>query len=227
MVVPRITADTREAASGIPRILERSGIYVQMKTLDVGDYVIGEYVVERKAIRDFVSSLYGGRLFEQAQRISQAYGNYLLIVEGDAQEVLADLKNPRAFWGALIALAFDIEFKLFFTLDQEQTAEFLGVLARKIRRRRGMFRPLLVKKPRLATIRDRQLSILGSLPTIGPKLSERLLRSFGSVRPAFTASLTELAVKGGVGWARAKKIQEVLDAQHPRAGLKQTELPRA
>ena len=192
MPVPRIVADTREAASTIPRILERSGIYVQMKTLDVGDYVIGEYVVERKAIHDFLSSLYGGRLFEQAQRISQAYGNYLLIVEGDIQEVLADLKNPRAFWGALIALAFDMEFKLFFTLDQEQTAEFLNIFTRRARRRRGMIRPLLVKKPRLATVRDRQLSILESLPTIGPKLGERLLRSFGSVRPAFTASLTEL-----------------------------------
>jgi ERCC4-type nuclease len=198
-----------------------------MKTLDIGDYVIGEYVVERKAVRDFLSSLYAGRLFEQAQRISQAYGNYLLIVEGDIQEVLADLRNPRAFWGALIALAFDMEFKLFFTLDQEQTAEFLNVFARRARRRRGMIRPLLVKKPRLATVRDRQLSILESLPTIGPKLGERLLRSFGSVRPAFTASLTELAVKGGVGWARAKKIQEVLDAQYPRAALRQTELPRA
>jgi DNA excision repair protein ERCC-4 len=227
MVAPRIVADTREAASTIPRILERSGIYVQMKTLDIGDYVIGEYVVERKAVRDFLSSLYAGRLFEQAQRISQAYGNYLLIVEGDIQEVLADLRNPRAFWGALIALAFDMEFKLFFTLDQEQTAEFLNVFARRARRRRGMIRPLLVKKPRLATVRDRQLSILESLPTIGPKLGERLLRSFGSVRPAFTASLTELAVKGGVGWARAKKIQEVLDAQYPRAALRQTELPRA
>jgi len=226
MVVPRIVADTREAASTIPRILERSGVYVQMKTLDVGDYVIGEHVVERKTVRDFLSSLYGGRLFDQAQRISRAYGNYLLIVEGDIQEELEDLKNPRSFWGALIALAFDMEFKLFFTLDQEQTAEFLNVFARKTHRKRGALRPLLVKKPRLATTRDRQLSILESLPTIGPKLGERLLRSFGSVRSAFTASLTELAVKGGVGWARAKKIQEVLDAQYPRAGMKQTELPR-
>ena len=226
MVVPRIIADTREVASKIPRILERNGTYVQVKTLDIGDYVIGEYVVERKAVHDFLSSLYGGRLFEQAQRISHAYGNYLLIVEGDIQEVLADLRNPREFWGALIALAFDMDFKIFFTVDQEQTAEFLNVFARKTHRRRSTLRPLLVKKPRLATIKDRQLSILESLPTIGPKLGERLLQSFGSVRPAFTASLTELAVKGGIGWARAKKIQEVLDAQRPRRGLKQAELPR-
>jgi DNA excision repair protein ERCC-4 len=227
MVLPRIVVDTREAASTIPRILERGGVYVQMKTLDVGDYVIGQYVIERKAIRDFLSSLYGGRLFEQAYRISHAYENYLLIVEGDIQEALADLRNPRAFWGALIALAIDMDFKLFFTLDQEQTAELLNVFARKTHRKRGVLRPLLVKKPRLATIKDRQLSILESLPTIGPKLGERLLRSFGSVRSAFSASLTELAVKGGVGWARAKKIQEVLDAQYPRAGMKQTELPHA
>jgi DNA excision repair protein ERCC-4 len=227
MVLARIVADTREAASGIPRILGKKGVYVQPKTLDVGDYVVGECVVERKTIGDFLASLYGGRMFEQAQRISQAYSNYLLIVEGNIQEVLADLKNPRVFWGTLIALGLNLDFKVFFTLDQEQTADLLYVLAGKAHRKGSTIRPLLVRKPRLATIRDRQLSVLESLPTIGPKLSEKLLQSFGSVRHVFAASSTELAVKGGVGRARARRIQEVLDAKYQGAGPKQVELPRA
>jgi DNA excision repair protein ERCC-4 len=226
MALPRVIADTREAASGIPGILDKRGVYVQTKTLDVGDYVVGEYVVERKTVRDFLASLYGGRMFEQAERISQAYRDYLLIVEGDIQEVLADLKNPRVFWGTLLALALNLNFKVFFTLDREQTADFLYVLVGKTHRKGSTIRPLLVRKPRLGTIKDQQLSILESLPTIGPKLGERLLRSFGSVRRVLTASSTEIAVKGGIGRARAKKIQEVLDAQYHRVGPKQTELPQ-
>jgi ERCC4-type nuclease len=83
-----------------------------------------------------------------------------------------------------------------------------------------------VRKPRIATIKDQQLAILESLPTIGPKLGEKLLQSFESVRQILAASSTELAVRGGIGYARAKRIQEVLDAKPSHVGTKQIELPR-
>ncbi len=223
MPLARIAVDTREAASGIPEILRKKGMYVQMKTLDVGDYVVAEYAVERKTVRDFLTSMYSGRLFEQAQRISGAYEEYLLIVEGDTREMLADLRNPRVYWGALLVLVVNFEFKVFFTLDQQQTADLLHALSTKSRGR-ATVRPLLVKKPRMATIKDRQLTVLESLPMIGPKFAEKLLASFGSVRNVFRASRAELALKGGLGYARAGRIQEVLDAQHRSDVAKQAQL---
>lgn len=220
----RITVDTRETASGIPEILQKKGVYVQMKMLDVGDYIVGHYAVERKTVRDFLSSLYSGRLFDQAQRIAQSYRNSLLIVEGDLQEALADLKNPRVFWGTLLALGLNFDFKVFFTLDRTQTADLLYVLTKRDYGRGTSTRPLLVKKPRLGATKDWQLFVLGSLPTIGPKLAEKLLRSFGSVRRVFTATRGELALRGGIGHARANKIQELLDSSYKRPGPKQAEL---
>jgi DNA excision repair protein ERCC-4 len=223
MPFARIVADSREAASGIPEILRKRGFYVQMKNLDVGDYVVSACAVERKTVRDFISSLYGGRLFEQAQRISRSYKDYLLIVEGDIQEVLADLRNPRVYWGTLLALAMNFDFRILFTLDQEQTADLLQVLVTKIRGKAAV-RPLLVKKPRMATTKDWQLSLLESLPAIGPKMAEKLLVSFGSVRNVFRASRSELAVKGGIGYARAAKIQELLDSEYGHSKVKQAKL---
>lgn len=223
MPFARIVADSREAASGIPEILRKRGFYVQMKSLDVGDYVVSACAVERKTVRDFISSLYGGRLFEQAQRISRSYKDYLLIVEGDIQEVLADLRNPRVYWGTLLALAMNFDFRILFTLDQEQTADLLQVLVTKIRGKAAV-RPLLVKKPRMATTKDWQLSLLESLPAIGPKMAEKLLGSFGSVRNVFRASRSELAVKGGIGYARAAKIQELLDSEYGHSKVKQAKL---
>jgi len=221
--VLRIVADTRETPSGIPQLLEERGLYVQKKSLDIGDYIIGQYAVERKTINDFISSLYSGRLFEQAERISQAYSKYLLIAEGDTQEALSELTNPKVYWGTLLALAISYDFKLFFTADQEQTTDVLYLLAKQITSRGKDARPLLVKKPRMATTKDWQLTVLGSLPTIGPKLAEKLLRSFGSVRNVFHASKVELAVKGGIGEARARKIQQLLDAEY-RSQAKQAKL---
>lgn len=224
MTTLRIVADTREAASGIPTLLEKKGVFVQMRTLDVGDYVIARHAVERKTVRDFIGSLYGGRLFEQANRISQSYKDFMLIVEGDSQEVLGELKNPRVYWGTLLALSFDFNFKIVFTYDREQTADLLYVLATRLHGRAKAVRPLLVKKPRLATTRDWQLLVLGSLPTIGPRLAEKLLQSFGTVRNVLRASRSELAVKGGIGAARAKRIQELLDAEYRRNMPKETKL---
>ena len=223
-MVSRITADARETPSGIPELLEKKGVYVQKRALDVADYLVGQYAIERKTTRDFVSSLYSGRLFDQAKRISQTYSKYLLIVEGDTQEVLLDLKNPKVYWGALLALALNFDFNLLFTLDQEQTSDVLSLLAKRTTHAKNETRPLLVKKPRIATTEDWQLAVLENLPTIGPKLAEKLLQSFGSVRSIFNASYMELAVRGGIGEARAKKIQQLLDAEYTTF-TKQTKLP--
>lgn len=220
----RIIADTREAASGIPELLEKKGVFVQMRTLDVGDYVIARHAIERKTVRDFIGSLYGGRLFEQANRISQSYEEFMLVVEGDIQEVLGSLKNPRVYWGTLLALSIDFNFRIMFTSDQEQTSDLLFVLANRLHGRAKTARPLLVKKPRLATTRDWQLLLLESLPTIGPKLAEKLLHSFGTVRDVFRASTSELAVKGGIGATRAKRIQELLDAEYRSKAPTETKL---
>jgi DNA excision repair protein ERCC-4 len=222
-MVLRIIVDTRETASGIPEGLERRGVYVQRKALDVGDYIVGQCVIERKAARDFISSLYSGRLFEQAQRISSAYRKFMLIVEGDVQESLLEMKNPRAYWGALLALALDFDFRIFFTSDQEQTTDVLDLLARKTGGGKDG-RPLLVRKPRMGTTRDWQFMVLESLPSIGPKLAEKLLVAFGSVRSVFRATWVELAVKGGIGEARAKRIQKLLDTEYRRSTSKQTKL---
>jgi ERCC4-type nuclease len=222
-MVARLLADVREIPSGIPELLERRGIYVQRKTLDVGDYIVGECAIERKTARDFISSLYSGRLFEQAQRISRAYPKYLLLVEGDVQQILLELKNPKIYWGALLSLALNFDFRLLFTNDPEQTSEILSLLARRTSLNRSI-RPLLVKKPKMATCRDWQLAVLESLPTIGPKLAEKLLQSFGTVRSVFNASKVELAVKGGIGETRAEKIQQLLDTEYRRNAGKQSKL---
>ncbi len=211
-----IVADTREATSGIPGLLRKGGIAVEMKRLDVGDYVIAQYAVERKTARDFITSLYTGRLFDQADRIAKSYKNFLLVVEGETQETLAGLKNPRVYWGTILALALNLDFKIFFTFDQEQTADLLYVLAKRVYRRRTATKPLLARKPRMGTTSDWQLAIVEGLPTIGPKLAERLLASLGSVRNIFRASRLELALKGRIGHARAKQIEELLDARYRR-----------
>ncbi|MBO0887859.1 DEAD/DEAH box helicase, partial [Candidatus Bathyarchaeota archaeon] len=77
----RVIADERERPSGVPEELRSIGALVQYRVLDIADYLVGEFAVERKSVRDFVSSLYSGRLFDQAHRLGEAYQTIFLVVE--------------------------------------------------------------------------------------------------------------------------------------------------
>jgi len=78
---PRVIVDTREKPSGIPEILKGLGARVEYRLLDLADYVIGATAIERKTVGDFVSSLFSGRLFEQARRLNDSYMAPVIVVE--------------------------------------------------------------------------------------------------------------------------------------------------
>lgn len=213
-----VVADQRENRSGVPILLRSMGVDVKYRTLAVGDYVVTSgYVIERKTVRDFVNSLFTGRLFDQAKRITDSYGECIIVVEGDMKEVLDQLSKPRGIWGALISLILDHRGHVFFTGDQQETADLLYVIAtREVNRKH--IRPLIYKKMRARTIDDLQLNILGNLPGVGPVLAQRLLNHFGSPRSALSAPAVELRKVEGIGRKRAEEIARVLDASRPHEG---------
>ncbi len=211
----RVIADEREKPSGVPEELERMGVMVDYRVLDVADYVIGDYAIERKSTRDFVSSLFSGRLFDQAYRLGEAYQTIILIVEGDLKAEMGRLKNPRALWGALISAVLDFRLLCFFTRDQEETAEFIFTLGKGGRYKgKAGGPPLVVRKPKAGDVRRVQLSIVGALPNIGPRMAEQLLSTYGSVRKVFAASVTEMAIGAGIGRSRALTLNRILDTPY-------------
>ncbi len=215
MTMFRVIADEREKPSGVPEELEQMGVMVDYRVLDIADYVVGEYAIERKSARDFVSSLFSGRLFDQAYRLGEAYQIIILIVEGDLEGEMQRLRNPRSLWGALISAVLDFRLLCFFTRDQHQTAEFIVTLGKGGRYKgKSGGPPLVVRKPKGGDVRRLQLSIVGSLPSIGPRMAEQLLSTYGSVRKVFSASVTEMAIGAGIGRSRALSLNKILDTPY-------------
>ncbi len=213
----RVLVDERERASGIPEALRSMGILVEPRMLNVGDYVFSpECALERKSAADFVNSLYTGRLFDQAHRLSEAYENPVMLVEGRLRGLLDTMHNPRVFWGALVTLCLSHHIHVFFTEDADQSAEFIFTLARQVRfsASRG---PVARGKPRLSTTRERQLYVVASLPGVGIKLADRMLSWSGSVRRVFSASISELSLVSGIGRTRAETITNLLDAPYKKS----------
>src|SRR5437773_2401509 len=136
-----------------------------------------------------------------------------VIVEGDLWEEIRGSRNPRSLWGALISSVLDFGLNTFFAPDERQTAQFLVTLGKRGRHRRSSAGPpVMVRKPRTADLKRLQVSVLSSLPGVGPRVAEQLLDHFGCLRKVFAASLTEISVGAGLGKARALSLVRLLDA---------------
>ena len=210
---PKVIVDHRESHF-VVLALRRLKAEVVEKSISPGDYVVGEsYAVERKTFRDFVQSIYKKRLFEQLERLHNAYEGCCLIVEGDVGYGLAHLYNPLIFWGALAKITTEWNIPIIFTMNEEQTAQFIFSLAKKLQEERKE-RIEAIYKPRLYSLAERQRFAVQGLPTVGPKSADLLLRRFGTVRRVFSATKGEIMRVKGFGEKRARKISEFLDKRY-------------
>jgi DNA excision repair protein ERCC-4 len=100
---PRVVVDVREFRSALPSLLHGNNMIVIPCQLTVGDYILTpEICVERKSIRDLISSLRNGRLYNQAETMLQHYKNPLLLIEFDQNksftfDAFASATGPTAF----------------------------------------------------------------------------------------------------------------------------------
>ena len=205
----RIIVDEREKKSGIPDLLKAIGINIEMKTLPIGDYIVGpETVVERKSISDLVSSIFDGRLFDQCSRLKEHFQNPIILIEGNVDEIESITENPLVFYGAVSSIAIDFKIPIIHTPDATHTSKLLVSMCSRKESTQG---PFLKKIRKSNNLQQQQLSALCSLPGVGEKTAKRMLAKFGSPVKVFTASLAELSKIEGLGAAREKKIKNMLE----------------
>jgi len=207
----RIIIDERERKSGIPDLLRAVGINIEMKTLPIGDYIVApETIVERKSIRDLVSSVFDGRLFDQCNRLKEHYQFPIILLEGNVDEINEITENPLIFYGAVSTIALDFKIPIIPTPSADHTAKLLVSLCSRKETPKG---PFLKKIKKSGNVQKQQLIALSSLPGVGEKLAIRMLKKFGSPLRVFNANLAELTKVEGLGAARAKKIKNMLETQ--------------
>ncbi|SMQ50611.1 unnamed protein product [Zymoseptoria tritici ST99CH_3D7] len=84
---PRVVVDVREFRSSLPSLIHGRNMVVVPCMLTVGDYVLTpDICVERKSIKDLISSFSDGRLYNQAETMLQYYKAPMLLIEFDAQK---------------------------------------------------------------------------------------------------------------------------------------------
>ena len=207
----RIIVDERERKSGIPELLKSVGLNMEMKTLLVGDYIVApETVVERKSIRDLMSSIFDGRLFDQCSRLKEHFQHPLVLMEGNVDEIEEITENPMIFYGAISRVVLEFGIPVIPTPSANHSAKLLVSLCSKKESSKG---PFLKKIKKSSDLEKQQLSVLCSLPGIGEKFAVRMLEKFGTPLNVFTATTADLAKVEGLGQARATKIKKMLDSK--------------
>lgn len=213
MIPGRVVADERERASGVPEELSKLDVRVYFSRLPVADYVLSpEIGVERKSVKDLVSSVYDSRLFYQAAKLSATYAKPFLLVEGDSKEVVRLVKNLKSFYGAIANVTLAYGLRVLYTANPRETATALSELLRHARAKPLATIPSDLP-PKSKSISQQQLYLVSSLPGVGRRLAERLLSKYGTPRKVMGLTSGELALTQGLGWNRAEKIKEVMDAK--------------
>jgi DNA excision repair protein ERCC-4 len=221
----RIVVDERERSSNIPELLKNAGAVIDFTQLKVGDYVVSsETAVERKTVRDLISSIYDGRLFVQCSDLVRFYQKPLLVVQGniaDLAQTSEDMEDPDDIklhtermslaYDALITVAMEFRIPIIHTPSAEQTAQLLVTLVNRSLQEAKATGPLLRKIKKENPIQIQQLSVLASLPGVGEKLAARMLKKFHTPIRALNASAAELATIPGFGLARAERVRKVLN----------------
>ncbi|KAI9663290.1 MAG: hypothetical protein M1821_008338 [Bathelium mastoideum] len=143
---PRVVIDVREFRSSLPSLLHARSMIVVPCMLTVGDYVLTPTLaVERKSVRDLIASLNNGRLYSQAETLTEHYKDPMLLIEFDAGksftlEPFADLSASAAGTSALkdsdlqsklvvLTLAFP-RLRIIWSSSPFQTAEIFEELKR-------------------------------------------------------------------------------------------------
>lgn len=210
-----IYVDMRETRSAVVKHLEESRASLNIKTLEVGDYVLSDRVcVERKTADDFLDTLFGaGRgLFEQIIAMKHSYMRPLLIIEGEGLYTKRRI-SPSVIHGVLASIAIDYGLPILFTASEAETAAILYSIARReqLERKRSV-NPHAQKSSH--TLTERQEYLVSAISEVGPVIAKNLLKHFGSVKAIVNATGEELKQVDKVGEKTANKIKEVMDSEY-------------
>ncbi len=206
----KIFADYREKGP-VAKELSDSGVSVELKTLEIGDYVCSSRVaVEVKTTDDFVNSIVDGRLLQQLKELKRGYERPVVIIEGDADIYSVRGVHPNAIRGMIATIAVSYGIPIIKTRDSIETAGIITAIAK--REQENSSEEIQVHSQKPSTLKEQQEFIVSALPGVETTIARSLLKRFGSVKGIVNASSGELKEAELVGEKKASEIRRVVDS---------------
>jgi ERCC4-type nuclease len=214
-----IRIDTQEQRSGIPALLAAMPqVHIELTPLRMGDYDVGgdpRRVFERKTASDFLSSLAQGRLFAQLAALRKSRFAPILLLEGDPLRVGHSQMRPESIRGALSYIAAVMRVPILPSSGPPDSAHLVCAAAKQCQIQIGHAVRGPSRGRRGASLSERQLQIVLSLPGIGPVTARALCARFRSLHDLLGADAAQLSTIPGLSPARAAALEQLLHAALP------------
>lgn len=182
--ISKIIVDNHEKNSLVPSNLSSLNAPFEFQDLKVGDYLINDIAIERKTFQDLQSSIINKRIFQQLQELKQ-YPKHLLLIEGIHENNILQENATRGF---ILSTLLNHQIPILFTKDEEETAKYLLLLAKKKNPHTPILRP-----SKIAMSKEEQIQfILEGFPNIGPASIKKLTQKFKSLKEIVNASEQDL-----------------------------------
>lgn len=194
-----LIADYREKNSLVIAELIKMKCVVHFEQLGIADYLVKGVAVERKTVSDFKMSIIDKRLVNQLIQLKK-YEKKVLLIEGIKSTMYEGTIHQNALRGFIWAVALDYEVPLVYTLDEEDTARYLCILANRKSKEHHSLRYV----PSPLSDKERLQFVMEGFPGIGPASAKKLLGRFRTLKGVLDAPQKVLEETIG------KKAREVI-----------------
>lgn len=157
--------------------------------LEIGDFIVGEYVIERKQINDLFNSVLSTRIFTQLERIrnfcEETGAKGMLIIEGSKPS--AKLRKYQKFINVTELMANFVatyNVQVIRTDTLAQTVRFIKELHIYNNKDKSIIRTARAYK-RKKSLGDQKKFVLLGFPTIGNKKASDILKRYDTLMDYF------------------------------------------
>lgn len=199
----KIIIDTREKQSLIAANLIERKANTSFEKLEIGDYLVGDTIIERKTFSDFVGSMINKRLTSQLIEM-QKYENRILILEGFNYNYSKFNIHENAIRGMILSILESFKTSIIYTDDERDTAKFLISIAKRQKKEKHEFS--IRQNKTIKSLAEQKQFILEGFPGIGPKSAKTLLNEFLNLKEIFNSKKEQLKKIG----LNEKQITEFL-----------------
>ena len=211
-----IYIDYREKNNAVTQVLSKHNIPYQVRELPVADYIVGDIGIERKTIQDYIGSIIDGRLSNQLYELSYNFDiSYLCIIGYISEAIITSKFSRKAFISSLVGSSLkrapDGKQGQIITVNLENDYDFgyfIIYLLNKIKEQE----PRLPRFKKINISKEKELIyILSSIPGIGEKRAENLLKKFGNIKSIVNAEIKDLMEVEGIGEERARRLYNIFN----------------
>jgi len=216
--IKKVLVDYREVSNGIAQQNFKQQIIshfgedkVFIESLPIGDFVVilndgTVFVVERKEDLDWISSCIKRRVQSQVLKMVEAFDHRFVIIIGDYKSIQNNrqyVKFSKKQWiSNMISLGIRYKTPVYMVESKLDFLKAIDSIAKMIDRETEP----LEKPKNIKNTGNPKTDILGAVPGIGKKKSEKLLLKFGSIKNIINSSADKISEVNGVSKNNAEEI---------------------